>query len=76
MNNFQKSLRNGSQNTNSLRPPLAFGQPQSTFATRYLLAVVISAAIVLAGVAMSYVPEVPPAHLLIIATGLLGWSGR
>jgi hypothetical protein len=76
MNHFEQSIRDSREATNSLRPPPSFGKPPP--ATRYLLVIAIITAIVLAGVVISYVAQIPPAHLLIIATGVLwlGWQIR
>ncbi len=66
------------QDTNSLRPPPSFGKPPPATRSFSLLIVAMVMALVLAGVAISYIAKIPPAHLLIITTGLLwvGWQVR
>jgi len=63
--------------TNSLRPPLAFGQ-SAPRTPKLLVAVVILAATVLTFLVGTYVAEIPPAHLLIIVGALvwLFWGAR
>ncbi len=73
---MNEAIRKGRRGTDSLRPPPYFEEARQ--APRYLLAIAISAALVLAFLVLTYVAAIPPSHLLIIATGLLwlGWQIR